>query len=239
MKKKTLLKIINNENDLNNFLSTTNEEHFLLGIQQSIESKNINALKKFIEYNNSYKNNKLKNSIFNKALEFAIFQNRYDSISYLIQNENFSINEECVINSIKKSVFPPSLKSLSVILKNTKFKKEHFTILVALYLINTDFIDKENISDCLNEIYLHYHFSSKEIYDFLFLNNMFSSLQFQKSSGFKNNEFSFFDFIISFDKDNYIIHKLPEYSKYIDKSHLFYYVDYLNKIKYQEIFDKF
>ena len=36
----------------------------------------------------------------------------------------------------------------------------------------------------------------KEIYDFLFLNNMFSSLQFQKNSGFNNNEFSFFDFII-------------------------------------------
>ena len=239
MKKKNLLKIINNENDLNNFLSTTNEEHFLLGIQQCIESKNINALKKFIEYNNSYKNNKLKDSIFNKALEFAIFQDYYDSISYLIQNKNFNINEEIVINSIKNSVFPPALKSLSIILKNTKFKKEHFTILVALYLINTNFIDKENISDCLNEIYLHYNFSSKEIYDFLFLNNVFSSLQFQKNSGFNNNEFSFFDFIISFDKDNYIIHKLPEYSKYIDDFHLFYYVDHLNKIKYQEMFDKF
>ncbi len=237
MKKKKLLKIINNEKDLDNFLSTTNEEDFLLGIKQSIESKNITALKKFIEHINIYRSHKTKNSIFNQALDYSIFQNHYDSIYYLFQNKNFNINEEFVINSIKHSIFPVSNNSLAVILNNTKFKKEHFITLVSLYLFNTEFIHKENISNCLNEIYSHYPFSSKEVYNFLFLNNSFHLLQFQKNSGFE--EYSFFDFISSFDKDNYIIKKLPEYKKYIDNSQLFHYIDYLNKIKIQENFNKF
>lgn len=239
MKKKKILRIINNENSLNNFLSTSTSKNFLIGIRQSIEIKNFDVFKKFIHYNNNFKNEKLKQYILNQSLEFSIISNYYEGTLYLLKNSKMNIDNEFILNSIKKNGFPLNSNFLSVILENVNFKKEHFIILVSWYLINTDFVNKIDILQPLKDIYSFYSFSAKEIYDFLFLNNLFQSIDFQVKNSFNEDNFSFLDFIIYFDKDNYIINKLSEYSKYIDDYNLYEYINYLNKIKIKENFDNF
>lgn len=239
MKKKKILRIINNENSLNNFLSTSTSKNFLIGIRQSIEIKNFDVFKKFIHYNNNFKNEKLKQYILNQSLEFSIISNYYEGTLYLLKNSKMNIDNEFILNSIKKNGFPLNSNFLSVILENVNFKKEHFIILVSWYLINTDFVNKIDILQPLKDIYSFYSFSAKEIYDFLFLNNLFQSIDFQVKNSFNEDNFSFLDFIIYFDKDNYIINKLSEYSKYIDDYNLYEYITYLNKIKIKENFDNF
>lgn len=236
MKKKKLLKIVNNELELNKFLLNANEEEILLSIKQSIEVKNINSLRKIIEYCQNYKNNKVKQFMFNEAVNFSLNQNHFESIEYLIKNKNFIIDNEFILNSIKSCTFPPYDKSLNLILENIKFNKEQYTLLTVLYLINTDFIEKENILNTLKLIYSYYNFSSKEIYDFLILNDLLKSIQFNEGFG---TEFSFIDFIIHFDKDNYIIKKIEEYFKFIDPLYIQDYINHFNKIKNQEKFDNF
>lgn len=239
MKKKKLLKIINNENSLNKFLIKSNSEEFILGIKQSIQIENIYILKKFIDYNNNFNNEKLKQYIFNKSIEYSITNNYYDGIVYLFKNKNMNINVEFIVNSIKKPCFHFNIDCLSVILENVEFEKEHFIIIASLYLINTDFIDKSYILEPLKNIYSFYPFSSKDIYDFLFLNDLLKSIDFQVKNLFNEDNFSFLDFIIYFDKDNYIINKLSEYSKYMYDNDLYEYINYANKIKIKENFNNF
>lgn len=227
MKKKSILKILNNTKKTNYFLKNAELNEIYDGLKASIELDKNELVEKIIIESIKFKKNKNYNNFILSVLKLGLEKSSFVSLFNILNINNFKfLDIELFTEFFCNLPQKPNNSCLDLVLKKFNFSESQINRITLFYLFDTEFDLISYRIESFNIIKSNYYIDSKTIFDFLKKQNLLKELNY---SPFGTDSFCFLDFIENFDNDNYIIKNFELFKKHINEN--FYYINYENHYK--------